>query len=305
MRRILKKLSKFSNKHKILFPTLVTLISVLITKGFELCAYLFHCGRYVYLGIPKEYVQVDMNTSLVGFIITVLIVGCVFLLVLLHRIWISSILENSSGIKKIIKIAISLAIIPICFMILLVAYLYTQMRLENIILYIQTYPFNFLGYVFIITVYYIILLYGVGNIAGFSSETLNEEKRYEIKHNWEKIRPYIEKVVNPLVLFILMIGVLLLGYFLFDIGKNSMEFVAEVSIVETEGNQYVILERYEDSWIVKECTYDNEELIINEEQYMLMDISGKSILRVKLQDGKTIRSCMVSEAVFSNSNNRS
>lgn len=195
-----------------------------------------------------------------------------------------------------------LGIAPMVLAIILLYYLGTQIPVSEIIIYLKSNPLNFAGHVFSVSVLYYILMFGLKLLytnekdTGAKKMESTEEKEDKVKGS--VISDKIFKMAIFIAVAIFFVGIILTENALMDIGKSSMNLISEVSVVEVDGESYVITEQQNDYWIVKECLHDGDELIINYEHYMVMDIAGKDIFRVNLDNGRTISSCMVSSDEF-------
>lgn len=282
------KFSDWVKENGGLFAVLTTLISVCINFLYEGCAYLYHKGRYDYWNIPDEYMIVNYETTLFGFVATIASVVAGFLLIYLHGCAIYIIQCNKKKIKKYLYVFLLLIPVPIIFLLILFAYLVYQSSLEIAILCLKMYPFEFAPHIIAFSLLYFLLLFTVKPKKKTMKDTDCKDSR---KHNENRISRWI--AIMPII-----IGAFIVGYNIYSIGLTSMDLVEEVSVVSVEEKEYVIVEKYNDYWVVKECVEFDELLYINKEHYMLMDISQHDIYIMKLEGGRTIGACMLSESNY-------
>lgn len=271
-----------------LFAVLTTIISVCINFLYKGCAYLYHKGRYDYWNIPDEYMIVNYETTLFGFVVTIASVVVGFLLIYLHGCAIYIIQCNNKKIKKYLYMFLLIIFVPIIFLLLLFVYLVSQSSLEIAILCLKMYPFDFAPHIIVFSLLYYLLLFTVKPKKKTMNDTDCKESR---KHSENKIGKWI-------AIMSIIIGAFIVGYNIYSIGLTGMDLVEEVSVVNVEEKEYVIVEKYNDYWVVKECVEFDELLYINKEHYMLMDISQHDIYIMQLEGGRTIEACMLSESNY-------
>lgn len=302
MKEKISKAVDYIEKHGVVFSVIVTMVSVILSKGFELCAYLFHAGRYDYLGIPKAYITVNFEKSLWGFLAAICIVAFILLIVYFHCLCYDFIIEKNVGFKRIVKVIAISIWVPFAMAILLIVYLYTQISFDEIMAFLHTSPKDFSGGVLCFTFLYYVLIVGMKTMYKNEMKTKDgrEGKDSEDGEDDNQLVKGDKKYKLVMIFALLMVIGAVFGvcFSLYDLGKSSMNFTSEISVVIVDDVQYVVVEKYEDNWILKRCLYDGEDIIINFNHYMLMDISENDVWRVQLKGGKTISSCMVDEKEF-------
>ena len=87
---------------------------------------------------------------------------------------------------------------------------------------------------------------------------------------------------------------------LYTMGRSIANYERELSVIEIDENQYVVLDKYDDKWIVKKCLIDDNSFLINSEHYMLIDISGKEVIIKEMEPNKHIDDYMVTNEEFGN-----
>lgn len=295
---------------------IVTILTFILTNAFKIIAYSYHKGRYEYLKIPNEYISVDYEQTLFSFLGVMAISIFVILLIYVHSKGLDAIKEKSRGIKKVIKLIGATIVAPIIIMVILSMYLISQLTIQMILDNKMILLKELIILTGILSAVYYVLMYIIKGKSSYKKDTLNtvnsdacenaDNEKKEVKEQNEdgKIEEKKEQSKNKSNVGIYIIAILvlfLLGYILYcfkNIGMESMNFIDQIRIVEIDGKQYAVMEKYEENWIVKQCLYDNENIVINANHYMIVDISEKDIWVVYLNGGKTIKDCMRNDDEF-------
>ena len=77
-------------------------------------------------------------------------------------------------------------------------------------------------------------------------------------------------------------------FVLYNCGKDNAGSVNEVTITTWQEKEYVIISKYKDKWIVKECISKEGDKEINMSSYMFLDLEGLPLYIRKLSNDKSV-----------------
>lgn len=95
MKDKIKEASSYIEENGKILSIIVTVMSVILTNGFKLCANMFHKGRYEYWGISKDFMVVDYEETLFVFLGAMIVISFVLLIVYIHCLWLDLVKENN------------------------------------------------------------------------------------------------------------------------------------------------------------------------------------------------------------------
>lgn len=102
------------------------------------------------------------------------------------------------------------------------------------------------------------------------------------------------------VILILMFAVITswCGFTIYQQGRNDAAKEIVLDTVNMDDRTYVVLKKYNDSWILKECKFVDNGIRINKDAYFIADISGKKILRYSVKENQSLEEWMLGDIEF-------
>ncbi len=299
----LKEVIVYIEKHIAILTIIFSTLSLCITSVFKIGAYLYYRGYYDYWRIPEDYITLNYRNILYKFLITMISVGILIGLSYLYTFWWKKILKKELWYKKV-RSGIG-AVVTVILGVIVVEFLYLIIKcgisIKEIFLYIEYEFISFISNVISLSVFCIGVFFLFGIIIeftfeGFSKQNKREDTNIE-RNNHSKYKKYIKSIAICFFTFFLA-DIAWLGYNIYDMGRSSILNSNKLNIVSIQGNDYVVISKYENRWILKECKLVGDKLKINHDHYIIEDIVGENIYVKFLKEGEKIEDCVVNNEEY-------
>lgn len=298
-----KELIKYMEQHIGIFTLLASAVSLFMTGVFKIGIYFYQKGYYDYWRISDSYIEVRFGNIIYNFFGYMLMGILLMSFSYLYFYWYKIILSRNKWSRKIIEgisaflIICLLVIIFLCFNLVI----NFGISIGEIILYIRYEFFSFvksIGYLSFLIWGFLILCGWILYFILFGS--IMKKSANKIENQEEGNSSKLSKKIGVIIFCIIFAAdIILLGYSIYDTGKKSALEVKKIDIVSIQKKSYVVIERYQDKWILKEGKFAGERFIINHDHYMIKDIVGKDIKVKFLKDGEKIGDWIVDNEEFS------
>lgn len=300
-----KTMMEYLKEYWMLITSAVSGVYMVIKGG----AYVYCQGAYSAWKVPVNYVEINNANSLFDFcaklLLCVLIVS--YLVFFSFQFYKES--KTNSGLAKWIRLLLLFFVIPILPVVLLAFEMVINTPVLELGVEGMVKELNALvPYVIVMAImcYFLTLELGIGFKEIFlrilQEQSSLEKGIIESAGSVKSQKPYKShttiywKVFVTVFIFVLLF--IVIGSILYSSGREDVQFSESVHIVSIEENKYVVVSQYKDSWIIKECIAENDQLVINQDHFMISDIHERDIKRYVIENGKTVGECMVSDQVF-------
>lgn len=296
MREIVRKMIEYTSENLKVVTAMVSMISLIITGLFKALTYLYCRGQHDFWNIPANYITIDYQNILFKFLLMTVFVILIIGICTIYTYYFKKIKEKNRGIKKFLKLTCMIFAIP-CFSIFIMAwYIIVEFSIGEMLDYMNNDTSDFLVTILIFSILIGLLLFSIGQWGFY----LYDEEKQEDKQEKSKPKTLRKTPKQWLVIGVIFLvsAIGLLGYTVYDTGKSSCLGEVTVNVVDIKNKSFVIVDQYNDKWILKECILENDEVIINLDSYIIDDIIGNNILIKRLPDGKSLQDCLVNDETY-------
>lgn len=302
----LRKISKDIKSVIALITAITSVFSVVIVQLFKGGAYLQEKGYYDLWNIPSTYIEVNSANKLFQLLLvlsltlistSVALIYCDFFFKIVY----------SRGKKKLLKLILIVLLIPIFVSFLWICYLCVQVGVIAVFQFICQKPMCFMWRTSPFVIVAIIFLICIGVFYyPFIQDLLIIKRKEKPEEKKASAEAYKEKSISNRQSFIVYVILILMfavitswcGFTIYQQGRNDAAKEIVLDTVNMDDRTYVVLKKYNDNWILKECKFVDNGIRINKDAYFIADISGKKILRYSVKENQSLEEWMQPEQLI-------
>lgn len=275
-RGLMNLLSKYLSA----ITAVASVLSLAITAMFKMGTYVYYRGMYDAWNIPIEYITVNYENSLFYVLLTLTIVFLLSGVAIVYEKIITVFFQAKELCKRIFGVGSMILLAFLGAYLFVFIYLSVQFPLGEVLRYFKSYPMSVsvLGIMGVLLFFAICL--SIEEIKEIVLSIQGAKKKNKSKNTLDW------KVKMAIILCFAFAGcIIYMSFFLYKTGESSVLNEGSVSVVSYEQQDYVIVGRYKDEWILKECLLvQNGKQMINYDNYLLEDIKGVSVAFFKLSE---------------------
>lgn len=278
----LKTLIENINENIAILTVLVSGLSLLVTALFKAGTYFYYKGYYDYWRIPENYINVNYENTLYKFLVTVIVTILLLGVSNIYTFCGLTIMKKVNGYKKIVSGIVWLLSVPLFVITFLCTGLIIKfgISIKEIMIYIRYEMGSFMSEVGALWAFlwFALILCGYGIELIFMEFSKSNKEESSDKEEDDTLN---QNKRLRIVLLICCVGFLVMiawvGYTIYDAGRDSVLDRNRIDIVSIGDESYVVIDQYQDKWILKECKSVGNKFMINHDHYTIKDIIGEDI----------------------------
>lgn len=275
----LEKISAYIKEHL----QVVTIISVFLSLVFNFCSYVYSMGIYDFWNIPHTYISSNAINILYRFILFIAIGMIIFII---STLVVFIIKEEPEQKKRVVKILFCCVTVILAIFIIYFILLWRRISFATACQYIGDNKVLILVQCFWIGVLFAFCGWGMGSL-GY--QLIFPDKRILIREMNHKGRIL---TYGMYVVTVIGLGAWML-YTIYECGLQSAESEKKISIATIQEREYVVVNRYDDVWIIKECIDDGTDWKIAQSHYEFRNLEGIPLQVRTIDDSDSLKNHLI------------